>query len=134
MVVKLFSLMLFNILNIYLYLLYRLWPCDSIISRGQVVLHALRSFWYTSNPSVIDCVGRPVDDTLYKVLALPQQPPRTLVPTIHHPSGTFRQYTWHADISISVASRGDIHLCGTRVELHGFFVLLFHITYHNWSW
>lgn len=115
-------------------LFHRLWSCDSIISRRQVILHALRPFRYTFNPGVIDCVGRPVDDTHYKVLALPQQPPRTFVPAVHHPSGTFWQYTWHADISISVATRGDIHICGTRVELHGFLVLLFHITHHHWSW
>lgn len=113
---------------------FRLRSCHSAVSRRQVVLHALRTFWYTLDTGAVDCTGRSVDDTHDKVPTLPQQPSRTLISAVHYPFVTFRHYTGHVDISVSIDARGDVHVLGTRVELHGFIVLLFYITHYYWSW
>lgn len=109
---------------------FRLWPCHSVVSRRQVVLHAIRSFRYTPHAGAVDRAGRPADDTHDQVPALPQQSPRTPVPTVHHPTVTLWHYSGHVDFSLSVATRCHIHVRGTRMELHGLVVLLFHITHH----
>jgi len=111
----------------------RLRSCHSAISRRQVVLHALCTFWYTLDTGAVDCTGRSVDDTYDEIPALPQQPSRTFISAVYYPVVTFRHYTRHVDISVSAASRGDVHIFGTRVELHGFVVLLFYITHDHWS-
>jgi len=112
---------------------FRLRSRHSAVARRQVVLHALRTFRYTLDTGSVDCTGRSVDDTHDQVPALPQQPPRTSISAVHHPVVAFRHYTGHVDISVSIAARGDVHALGTRVELHGFAVLLFYITHDHWS-
>lgn len=109
----------------------RLRPRDSSVARGQVVLHAVRSVRHTADAGAADRAGRPADDTHHQVPALPQQPPRTPVPAVHHPAAALRHHTRHADIPVPAAARRRVHIRRARVELHGLAVLLFHITHHH---
>lgn len=109
----------------------RLRPRNAAIARRQVVLYAVRLVRHTPDAGAVDRAGRPVDDTHDQVLALPQQPPRTPVPAVHHPAVALLHHTRHADIPVPVASRGHIHVRGTRMELHGLVVLLFHIAHDH---
>lgn len=119
---------------IYLKLYFRLRSRYSTVARRQVVLYALCPFRYTPDAGTINRTGRSIDDTHDQIPALPQQPPRTPVPAVHHPPVALRHHTWHADIFIPIATRGYIHVHRTRMELHGFPILLFHITHHHRSW
>lgn len=62
----------------------RLRSRNSIISRRQIVLHAIRSLWYTLNTGAVDRTRRPIDDTHHQISTLPQQPSRTFVSAIHN--------------------------------------------------